>query len=47
MREMCYWNQQSNLEIPNVLYADLAPLTSPDTVTAWNNWTPGTRLPNA
>lgn len=44
MREQLYWNQQSNVVIPNRLLHDQQPRTSPDTETAWHNWTPGTRL---
>lgn len=52
MREQLYWNQWSNTyddsdttdtSIPNPWAAD-AGKTSPDSVTAWYNWTPGSRL---
>lgn len=43
MREMVYWNQQSNPQIPNLWETD-AGRTSPDSVTAWYQWSPGFRL---
>lgn len=46
MREMIYWDQQSNAQIPNPFRADTGK-TSPDTADAWHAWTPGSRLPNA
>jgi hypothetical protein len=45
MREMLYWNQQSNAQIPNLWETD-AGKTNPDSVTAWYQWQPGFRLPN-
>lgn len=45
MREMLYWNQQSNAAIPNKWETDYGK-TDPDSVTAWYQWSPGYRLPN-
>lgn len=45
MREMLYWNQQSNPAIPNKFQADHA-LTDPDSQDAWYAWHIGYRLPN-
>lgn len=46
VNELIYWNEQSNPVIPNPLKHDRQPLSSPDTVTALRNWTPGSSLPN-
>lgn len=43
MREMVYWNQQSNPQIPNLWQTDHA-LTPIDSVTAWYQWHLGFRL---
>jgi len=53
MREQIYWNQQSNVEIPNRLIHDYSPnprtpsaRANPSTEKAWHDWTPGSRLAN-
>lgn len=45
VNELIYWNEQSNPDIPNPFKHDRQPLASPDMVTAWHNWTPGSTLP--
>lgn len=45
MREMLYWNQQSNPAIPNKFQTDHN-LTDPDSQDAWFGWEIGSRLPN-
>lgn len=53
-REQCYWNMQSNVNIPDLLRSD-APAytggakrnTGVSTETAWHDWTPGSRLADA
>lgn len=39
VREVCYWNEQSNPDIPNPFKHDRGRST-PDTVTAWRTWAP-------
>lgn len=50
LRELLYWNQQSDPSIPNPFKHDrfgvAQSVTQPDLVTAWRNWTPGSRLPD-
>lgn len=48
-RELLYWNQQSDPSIPNPFKHDRIGVSSnpgpaPDLVTAFHNWTPGSRL---
>jgi hypothetical protein len=47
MREQIYWNRQDNPAAPNQFKHDR--LNAPgnlDTVIAWHDWTPGSRLPD-
>lgn len=48
-KELIYWNEQSNPDIPNPFKHDRIgvsanPGPAPDTVTAWHDWTPNSRL---
>ena len=51
LKEILYWNEQSNPDIPNPFENDEIPsspnpTSGPDLVTAWHDWTPGSRLPD-